>query len=933
MGGDGTGCGDGYSRGSRRRRRFFVWNPMAAVAAARGAASDDHAAHQPERDRTTASGGGATASGGNDHGCSSGGACEGDGGVADDAFDDGGAGWGYGQWMCGVWASGDDGGEMDRHGGNRAEDDVGAHSRCDELCQDADADDDMARGELHDGDGLWGSDDVGRNEDDRERHGGGGSSHDGGAGRMVASDRGGDDILVFVGRARFSARDGRKATAGDSTRREEKGCDETTLQFVDWLKVAWKIAPHLVLPCERPFTPPLHQPTSTRWEAYLLREGGQLSTAPHHQPSTSWWEDLSPEATKPRHQPSTPSWEARTPEVSGSREGFMNNGGHEDTHAEMQDWPVGADSGSGNGCGSGTAEGDCSGDSVTVIKLIYLMTAVVSLVVLALLEASSACALAVWRLLGHVPFGGDGGTMNDNVAVEGVRPLPLRIRRRRVSRRGPRGEPAYRVRAVCRRMEAFVCIWLTMSSHLLTVQATLSRIGQAGATTGPERVRERRLTGAEGDPLRGCDGDRARDVVMAVALTSRRSPCNVACDKRRSDWWTSAYRVGEASNPGPSGATLATHGILRKVYSTAKKVLTYPRPGSGALRRTVAPGYDNGGQQRAEEADEFTLTIEAINTTGWRGLQRRMLHTDSHVLLAQETWLTQDALPAASAWARRNGWQTIWTAAVPGPQGGASGGAAILVREGIGLRYPPGGSHVWWPGRVVAAMIDAPAHRPLLVVSSYLVHGVGPTAENLEILAAIGQRISTIGHDHEFVIGGDMNMEPPDMAAVGFEQEVDAVIMSPVTTRGTYRSSRASSLIDFFIVSNRTAAAVERVEVIEGTGAKGHVPIRLAFKARATTLRALHLRRPPRLGRERVYGPLPPPPDWGLARKAAEDALAAARGNGADVQELMDRAYRSWADLAEEELADFVGEVPKKWGGKRAATKRRMEVGNPGGFA
>ncbi len=58
-------------------------------------------------------------------------------------------------------------------------------------------------------------------------------------------------------------------------------------------------------------------------------------------------------------------------------------------------------------------------------------------------------------------------------------------------------------------------------------------------------------------------------------------------------------------------------------------------------------------------------------------------------------------------------------------------------------------------------MIDAPGHRPLLVVSSYLVHGIGPTAANLEILAAIGQRINAIGDDHEFVIGGDMNMEPP----------------------------------------------------------------------------------------------------------------------------------------------------------------------------
>ncbi len=157
-------------------------------------------------------------------------------------------------------------------------------------------------------------------------------------------------------------------------------------------------------------------------------------------------------------------------------------------------------------------------------------------------------------------------------------------------------------------------------------------------------------------------------------------------------------------------------------------------------------------------------------------------------------------------------------------------------------------------------------------------------------------------------------MEPPDLAATGFEQAIEAVVMCPLTSRGTFRTSRTSSLLDFFIVSNRTAAAVERVETIEGTGTRGHTPVRLTFKARATALRALHLRRPPRLGCERVYGPLPPPPEWAQARMAAEEAFAATRGGGSDIQPLLDKAYQLWADRAEEEVADYVGEVPKKWG-------------------
>ncbi len=204
----------------------------------------------------------------------------------------------------------------------------------------------------------------------------------------------------------------------------------------------------------------------------------------------------------------------------------------------------------------------------------------------------------------------------------------------------------------------------------------------------------------------------------------------------------------------------------------AKTALFYPSPGAHSLTGAVALGY-NLGQREEVEDEKFALEIETANTTGWRALQRRLLRTRAHALLAQETWLTPDAVPAASAWAKRHGWKSVWTAANPGPHGGASGGAAVFLRDHFGLRYPPGGSHVLSPGRVVAAVADVPDHRPLLLVSMYLVHGVGAGSASLAILADTGRRIQSGAKGYEVIVGGDFNMEPPELASTGFMDEMD----------------------------------------------------------------------------------------------------------------------------------------------------------------
>ncbi len=192
-----------------------------------------------------------------------------------------------------------------------------------------------------------------------------------------------------------------------------------------------------------------------------------------------------------------------TPEANGSRRRIEDCGGHADTRTEPLNWPLIGDIVIDYGGASGTEADDCSGDAMIALAPICLMMTVINLVMLALLEALSAPSIAAWRLLRHEPSRGADGKKDIRVAGSDVRPLPLRIRRRRVSRRRPRGDPAQRIRAACRRVEAYMCIWLTLSNHLLAAQAVRARLGKAGAAAGFGHGDERGQAGAGADPPDG----------------------------------------------------------------------------------------------------------------------------------------------------------------------------------------------------------------------------------------------------------------------------------------------------------------------------------------------------------------------------------------------------------------------------------------------
>ncbi len=249
--------------------------------------------------------------------------------------------------------------------------------------------------------------------------------------------------------------------------------------------------------------------------------------------------------------------------------------------------------------------------------------------------------------------------------AESRRPPPeaLRVGGRRIRRRRSTGPAWERRRARCRRMEAWATILMLLGLHIVHAQAR-----DRPAIGGPPGGKQSRGGAGPGavdeGPAHRCGG--VYGYLHHDTVDGRNSSVGAA-----GTWWTTSTRVGEACNPGPTVVTMVVDNVLRKVYDTAKAAISYPRPGSGCLRGAVAPGFTNGGgHSLAPEQELFALRIETANTTGWRSLQRRLKATNAHAVLSQETWLTQDAIPAASAWARRHGWHSIWSAATPGPNGG-----------------------------------------------------------------------------------------------------------------------------------------------------------------------------------------------------------------------------------------------------------------------
>ncbi len=375
-------------------------------------------------------------------------------------------------------------------------------------------------------------------------------------------------------------------------------------------------------------------------------------------------------------------------------------------------------------------------------------------------------------------------------------------------------------------------------------------------------------------------------------------------------------RIGEAKNPGPEGESAAQPVGLPWGSARPQQGLQYPRPHRPGFRDIWTPGFDGFDGRKENEAQEkegtdgceaFQLIVETVNTTSWGPLRKRLRATRAQVVLAQETKIAECKRAEASTWAINNGWKMIAAPAVSGKRGGVSAGVAIFTRVELGVRFPPHGAHILEPGRAVAAVVEAPACRPTLMISVYLRTGTGLGDDNLRTLEKVRSCLQR-HEDMQCLIGGDMNTTPEAMCSAGCAAAMGTRIIAPMTRRGTCRTIFGARVYDYFMTTSALANCIDNVSTVEATNVRTHTPVQLVFQPRQTSLKKLTLRLPEPLARERVYGPLPPPPPWRHVLALAEEAANKARGASLDeALELLDRAYGAFADMAERELASATG--------------------------
>ncbi len=355
-------------------------------------------------------------------------------------------------------------------------------------------------------------------------------------------------------------------------------------------------------------------------------------------------------------------------------------------------------------------------------------------------------------------------------------------------------------------------------------------------------------------------------------------------------------RVGEATNPGPEQSGMD--------HPRGCGALTFRDPGRPGFRHTIIPSAS--GNETNDDVVHYQLVIDTVNGTAWGPIARYLVRTTADLVLCQEHHLGPAEVAAAAALAQRIGWQPLFVPATPGEGDGWRGGVAIFARRGVGLSMPKVGHSELIPARAIAALVEAPGYRPFTAVSAYLEHGKGLGSANLAHLRDIGNFLEAQGQHAPFVVGGDFQCPPDQMANAGFARRTAASIVATCDPRGTCRSTTATTEIDYYVLHDAMTRGLQSVELVEGAGTAPHVPVRLTFKPRLTSARSLVLRKPPPMAIERVFGPLPMPPDWTEVKVAASELVHKVRQQDF----VMDNGFRDgyadmytrWSDLAEKEI-------------------------------
>ena len=188
------------------------------------------------------------------------------------------------------------------------------------------------------------------------------------------------------------------------------------------------------------------------------------------------------------------------------------------------------------------------------------------------------------------------------------------------------------------------------------------------------------------------------------------------------------------------------------------------------------------------------------------------------VLLIQEHQLTTaEACSDAEEWCERRGWNAVFRRAAVLPSGRSSGGVAILsaARPDIGVTDPSLQAEEGLEHRVLGLRLKLPGVDPFLVASAYLRAGGGLGRTNRTILATLARWQDEA--QLPVFVGGDFNLHPSQVLDTDFASRSGTQVLAPRSS--TYRTSKARTTIDYFIVSSCLSNKLQGCHTVDGVSA------------------------------------------------------------------------------------------------------------------
>ena len=222
--------------------------------------------------------------------------------------------------------------------------------------------------------------------------------------------------------------------------------------------------------------------------------------------------------------------------------------------------------------------------------------------------------------------------------------------------------------------------------------------------------------------------------------------------------------------------------------------------------------WPDDGSLSASDRSHITAglwAIDTINANAWPGTLEFLLASAADFVAAQECRIRSEQCAEKEASARSSKWCVSLEPCIITEAGSTSSGVAIGARSHIGVAAPATATGCYSTvlhGRFCLRRIGAVCRGGFHLGSVYLHDTVGVmAANNLDLLQEVAAELALVCGG--WVVGGDWNCTPAELAATGWLDLVGGAICAPqaATCNG--------NVYDFFVVKRQFQHAVHSVQL------------------------------------------------------------------------------------------------------------------------